>query len=115
MTCMKCGREISPEQVFCDSCLATMEKYPVKPDAAIHLPLRKDASAPKKQTGRKRPLSPEELVLVLKKRTRRLRLAVTVLSILLALAVAGVVYLRLNPDTPIPVGRNYIIDTTPND
>ena len=40
MTCMKCGVEIPENQVFCDSCLSVMNRYPVKPDAHIHLPKR---------------------------------------------------------------------------
>ncbi len=114
MTCMKCGREIPAGQVFCDSCLALMEKYPVKPDAAIHLPLRKEASVAKKQSGRRRQLPPEEQILLLRKRNRRLRLIVAILSILLAISVAGTVLLQLHPDNPIPMGRNYTIDPTPN-
>lgn len=116
MTCMKCGREIPAEQVFCDSCLALMEKYPVKPDAAIHLPLRKEATSTKKQSGRRRQLPPEEQILLLRKRNRRLRLTVVILSIVLAAAVAGVVFLQLHPDAPatIPMGRNYTISPTPH-
>ena len=116
MTCMKCGREIPAEQVFCDNCLALMEKYPVKPDAAIHLPLRKEASAAKKPSGRRRQLPPEEQILLLRKRNRRLRLTVVILSIVLAATVAGVVLLQLRPDVPasLPMGRNYTIDPTPH-
>ena len=117
MTCMKCGREIPAGQVFCDSCLETMEKYPVKPDAAVHLPLRKETSSSKKPGSRRRQLPPEEQILLLRKRNRRLRLTVTILSILLAAAIAGAVLLQLHPDATnvLPMGRNYTIDPTPND
>ena len=37
MNCMKCGREIGENRVFCDLCLADMEKYPIKPGIAIQL------------------------------------------------------------------------------
>lgn len=116
MTCMKCGRDIPAEQVFCDSCLEVMEKYPVKPDAAIHLPTGKDLPSSKKQTGRRRQLSPEEQVLLLRKRNRRLRTTVAILSVLLAVSIAGAVLLQLHPDVSkaLPMGRNYTIDPTPN-
>ena len=46
--CMKCGKRTGKTQVFCDECLAVMEKYPVKPDVAIQLPKRKPLDPDKK-------------------------------------------------------------------
>ena len=40
MYCMKCGKEVKENQVFCDACLVIMEKYPVKPGTHIQLPHR---------------------------------------------------------------------------
>jgi hypothetical protein len=115
MNCMKCGRDISAEQVFCDSCLQTMEKYPVKPDTAVQLPRRSLQGAPKKQPVRRRQIPPEEQVTALKKRCRRLTFAVVLLCLLL-LAAGAVIFLQMKPDpASIPIGRNYTIDTTPND
>lgn len=111
MTCMKCGREIAPEQVFCDGCLEVMEKYPVKRDAAIHLPNRKAQLSSKKQSGRRRQLPPEEQVVFLRKRLRRSRAAIVVLCLLLVVAVAGFVWQLLDTDATIPLGRNYTITT----
>ena len=59
MQCMKCGREIDGEQVFCDNCLSIMEKYPIKPSTHIHLPKRE---LPTVKVSRKKVLSPEEQV-----------------------------------------------------
>ncbi len=115
MNCMKCGREIPAEQVFCDSCLKVMEQYPVKPDTAIHLPQRREQASAKKQTGRRRQLSMEEQVLHLKKLCRRLLFCLIVLILLLAAAIVGIfLQLQKDPD-PLPIGRNYTIDTTPQD
>lgn len=111
MTCMKCGREIPAEQVFCDGCLEVMEKYPVKRDAAIHLPLRKEQSSSKKQGGRRRQLPPEEQVVFLRKRLRRARAAAVVLCLLFIVAAAGFVWQLLDNDATIPLGRNYTITT----
>ena len=40
MSCMKCGKEVSEDQVFCPECLAEMERYPVKPGTPVLLPHR---------------------------------------------------------------------------
>lgn len=109
MNCMKCGRETPGEQVFCENCLRTMEKYPVQPGTAVKLPQRKETTvirrAPKRRT-----VNPEEQIKVLK--TRVIRLAV-----LLFLAVAIIVFLapaaisHLTGDRRKP-GQNYSVITT---
>ena len=38
MYCMKCGREASADQVFCDACLAEMEQEPVRIDTPVMIP-----------------------------------------------------------------------------
>ena len=38
MHCMKCGREIKGDGVFCGECLTVMGRYPVKPDTALYIP-----------------------------------------------------------------------------
>lgn len=58
MHCMKCGIEIEETQVFCDDCLAVMEKYPVKPDVAVQLPKRTTVA---EKPTRKKELTPEQL------------------------------------------------------
>ena len=35
--CMKCGKEIPEERVFCEECLAVMDAYPVKPDTVVQI------------------------------------------------------------------------------
>lgn len=40
MNCIRCGREIEAEQVFCAECLEDMERHPVKPGTPIQLPVR---------------------------------------------------------------------------
>lgn len=106
MQCMKCGREIPAGQVFCEECLADMEKYPVKPGTAIRIPPRRE-EPPVKKAAPRRPLSPEEQVKVLK---RRLWIVSIILTLVLAL-VAGCLYLSLdyireNFGKPLP-GQNY--------
>ena len=86
MQCLKCGQELKTEQVFCDDCLKEMEKYPVSPNAAVHLPLRKE-SAPRKPQSRRRSITPEEQIKLLKK---RLWFLTGVLVVTLALMAAMV-------------------------
>ena len=90
--CIKCGKETQEGHVFCEDCLAVMDAYPVKPDAAIHLPNRQEA-APKKAVPRKRVLTPEEQVERLKKANRRLRWYFLLLLLLFAASLAAVAYL----------------------
>lgn len=114
MNCMKCGRDIPQGQVFCDSCLEVMKKYPVKPDAAIQLPRRSLQNAVKKQPARRRPLSPEEQIPLLKRSIRRLKITVAVLVLLLVAAiVVGVLHLRNHDALPeLPNYTNTAPDTT---
>ena len=88
MNCMKCGREIGEEHVFCSICLADMEKYPVKPGIAVQLPTRKDSPAVKKPAAKRRQMSaPEERIRRLRKRIRRLVILWLITLMLLAATV----------------------------
>lgn len=88
MYCLKCGRDTPGEQVFCEACLEGMKQFPVKPGTAVTLPSRRNDSEIKKQQSRKRPVSPEEQVLLLRKRLRRSRIALLILILLLGVAAA---------------------------
>lgn len=110
MNCMRCGRETTSQQVFCDRCLDDMARHPVKPDVAIHLPNRKTKEAQRKQARhRKRELSAEELVPILRRRIRVLIAAVVILIMMLGAAAAGVWYANRPPTEPdVPnIGQNY--------
>lgn len=108
MQCMKCGREIPAGQVFCEGCLADMEKYPVKPGTVVQIPSRKEPAPVKKPPTRRRPaLPPEQQVKVLK---RRIWIVGILLTLLLTL-VSGCLYLSIdyileNEGKPLP-GQNY--------
>ena len=86
MNCMKCGREIPEHQTFCDVCLEVMSQYPVNPHTPVVLPKRTAAPAVKK-APRKKTVSPESQILILKHRVRVLAVllaAMTLLAVLLA-------------------------------
>ena len=89
MYCMKCGREISEENVFCDSCLEDMSRYPIKPGTPIQLP----ASAPVTEE-KKKPLRPKKEVPP-EQRLRQSRATVRLLALVLAVLVAAFVVLCL--------------------
>ena len=73
MNCMRCGKEKKPEQAFCESCLSSMRKYPVKPDAVVQLPVQPVRSAaPRKRPG----LSAEERIARLRRRNQVLGILV---------------------------------------
>ena len=108
MGCMKCGRDVSSGQVFCDKCLEEMEKYPVKPGTVVRLPRRVEESVFRKPHPRRRPqLTPDEQIKKLKLLLRRL--IVTVMILLMLLGVTGyfaVVHLLESEIVRLP-GQNY--------
>ena len=107
MSCMKCGRDIEEGQVFCNSCLEVMAKYPVKPGIAIQLPSKKDSLVPKKAAPKRRqPPTPEEQIRRLKKRIRRLVILWLITLLLLAAAVYPTVEYFTGKRFHLP-GQNY--------
>lgn len=104
MNCMKCGREIKPEQVFCEECLEVMERYPVKSDTVVLLPKR---SVNNVRKVHQRRYTPEEQIAALEKRCRRLIAALVVALILLAgMTVASGIKVR-ELDMQRFIGKNY--------
>ena len=113
MKCMKCGREQESEQVFCDDCLLEMKKYPVSPNATVQLSLRREVSS-RKVMPRRRTVSPEEQVKLLKKRLWFLTgILVVTLALLIAMIHPTVNYFIRNYH--LRPGQNYntITTTTP--
>jgi hypothetical protein len=105
--CPECGKEISEKQVFCDSCLEVMERFPVNPGTRVLLPNRSAPAVSKKIASRRRVLTAEE-------RLARCRKAIQVLSITLAVAIfalclsISLLVDNLNSETPNRViGQNY--------
>lgn len=109
MNCMKCGREVTSTQVFCEDCLLEMADYPVNPDTPVVLPQR-GQSAIQKKPPKKRNVPLEE-------QFRSLRLTVRILAVLLVLVTALAVVMAyptvqyLMEDHFAP-GQNYTAMTT---
>ena len=110
MNCMRCGRETAGQQVFCESCLDDMSRHPVKPDVAIYLPVRKPSDPQRKQSrSRRKEITAEELVPILRRRILVLAATVVILVLMLAAAFVGVWFAH-NPqaEEQIPnIGQNY--------
>ena len=115
MNCLKCGKETQEKQVFCDSCLAVMATYPVKPDVAITLPKHTEEAVVNKPTRRKKTIPYEEQVEHLKLKNRRLRILCLVLFLAFGLCAAGLIQrILLMPDSAgagAVTGQNYTYST----
>ena len=108
MYCMRCGREIGEEQVFCGDCLAEMEKYPVKPGTAVRIPQRPANPAPRKPVNRKKIITPEEAILKLRKRLRFF-VVIWLVTLLAAVALAWPAYQYLVEEEHFSTGQNYSV------
>lgn len=105
MKCMRCGTKIIAGSVFCEECLADMEKHPVKPGTPINLPHREKQVQPKRT--KKRFHKPDEQIHTL----RRLVIWLITLVIFLAIALSACIYMLVNQtnnhDGDRMPGQNY--------
>lgn len=112
MNCLKCGREVEENQVYCSRCLEKMAQYPIKPDIRVHIPQRANSPAPRKPAHRRRVINPEEQILRLHTHMRRLIITTVVLSLLLVTALGFLGKILLDRTAKRDTGRNYNIQTT---
>ena len=113
VNCMKCGRELKDQQVFCDECLKDMERYPVKPGTPIQLPQRPAEPAARKRSGKRKNLKPEEQLPRLQSSIRWLTLALVVALIGFILSAGLVLLLLEERDNQVPIGQNYRTESAP--
>ncbi len=106
MDCMKCGRELKTEGVFCPECLAEMEKYPVKPNITIQLPVRRHIPSARKKPRRQKYIKAEDQIRHLKKVRNWLIVALVSVILLFSAATATAIHL-LNLDEGFDIGQNY--------
>lgn len=107
MNCMKCGRKTQDNQVFCQECLADMEKYPIKPGTVVQLPKRPENAPAKRPAARKRFSKPEEQIAYLKKCNRRLLIALLALSLAFVAVSSIAIYFMDKQSVPAYIGQNY--------
>ena len=110
MYCMKCGREMEEESVFCTQCLAVMEKYPVKPGTAVQLPKRRDPNFAKRAVPRRKVLTPEEMIRKLR-RALRIALIAWLITFLLFCAALYPAVTHILEETRFDLGQNYSVFT----
>ena len=108
MNCVKCGRDVGEDQVFCGTCLEEMEQYPVSPGVAVHIPAREpETSVKKPQPKRRMVLTPSEQVLRLKKKLLRTRILVAVLLLICGGLSYWVARTVMELDFQRLLGQNY--------
>ena len=112
MTCMKCGKETSASQVFCDACLAEMQRHPVRPDIRVQLPVR--PSGDEKASAKKQLISPETQVRRLRKLVKWLAIALMCSLLSLSLAIVLLFHLPTAKPASSNVGKNYSTAGTNN-
>lgn len=109
MNCLKCGRETSADDVFCQDCLSEMAKHPVNPGTVVLLPRRKETPAPKKAPKR-HVFSLEEQVASLRKWVISLLLMLMLCLIAIVLMIKPTLHYAL--DEHFEIGQNYSSVTT---
>ena len=113
MNCLKCGVQVSDDQVFCETCLKQMEKCPIPPDYVVQVPVEQPEEPQRKQARRQRKvLKPEEQIQHQKTVIRSLS---TVLALVLLMFVMGIaaftVYILQDQKIPV-TGQNYSTSET---
>ena len=110
MNCIKCGRDLRGEQVFCRECQENMEHYPVKPGTAVQLPAHTPRPDVKTKPIRIKKALPAEVRLHKQRVTIRL-LILTLIAVLLAFMATAVLSLHLldQRDHQNRIGQNYTV------
>ena len=105
MYCMKCGKEIGENRVFCDDCLEVMSHYPVRQGTPVLLP--SIATSPeKKPTPKKRQLTPEDHLARFRLATRWLSVALISTLLVLGITISLLVN-EMNAPASNDIGKNY--------
>lgn len=109
--CLKCGKKVEEQSVFCSECLAIMEQYPINPGTVVHLPRRQTIPENNQRTDFEEPTQAEQLDHQ-RKLIRWLTTIVAGLSLLLV--ITAVMLIRtLDKAQSLPmIGRNYTTSTS---
>lgn len=91
MKCLRCGKDVAEEQVFCPECLADMQAHPVNPNTPVLLPDRKNRENIKRESFQVAASVWEKQVSRLKNKIGWLIFFIILLLLLLILAVAMLV------------------------
>lgn len=105
MNCLKCGTEVEEGQAFCENCLRSIQISPARQDTILVLPRRQE-SASRGKTGKKRSLSVEEKLEQTRTQLRRCRILAAVLALIVVLLCVWIVIMTKRNQEPA-VGQNY--------
>lgn len=105
MHCLKCGDTVKEGAAFCETCLKSMENYPVPQDTVLVLPKREDNGL-RRNYGRKRNQSTEELLAEARQRIKNLRILICFLILISILLTVGCIFLLRKENAPA-LGQNY--------
>lgn len=114
MQCLKCGKETPADQVFCDDCLADMQKHPIKPGTAVHLPKREQRASERKAPAHRQENTAAEQISRLRSMIRWLSATIALLSVLLLLTASMLIHTLSKEDISQVIGRNYTTSTSGN-
>lgn len=104
MNCLRCGVQVEAPNVFCPNCQVEMAKHPVPRDAAVILPTHEPRAPRRVYT----PVDPQVQMNQMKKKLRRQRRAIWIVSILCALLLALLVFAGDTLWKKYPaIGQNY--------
>ena len=104
---MRCGVNTAEKEVFCSDCLASMEKYPVKPGTPVHIPMRCMAPDAKKVPKKKRDLTPDEQISRLRNIIRVLTAGLMAALVVIMLLSGILLVSSLQDKSQTPSARNY--------
>ena len=110
MACIKCGRKVNDQQVFCEDCLAEAEGYPVDPATPIQLPAHAPVQSQKKGGKKKASRPPEAQLKRLRSSFRWLLFALV--TVLLAFCLTALMLLNLLEQRDQPSADRWTPDIT---
>ena len=110
--CLKCGKKTEDSNVFCNSCLKVMERYPVKPGSVARIPTRPAAPVAKRPAN---PVAALNEVIGQQRTLIRWLAGITAVLTVLLLGTAAMLFQTLQTKQPeIPtIGRNYTTSQHP--
>lgn len=109
MHCLKCGTSVEAPEVFCPACQKEMAARCVDTSAPVYIPVHQ---APPPRHSYVPPASPEEQLVMLRRRLRRQKIALTVQTLLLVALLVGLFFFgRSLAKNSYNIGQNYRVTT----
>ena len=112
MQCIKCGREVAENQVFCEQCLSGMESSPIKPGTPVVISKRPRKASSQSAVKKEKP---EEQISKLQKTIRFLLWTCLCLAAALAVCIGIIAFHFAATDHNAPaIGQNYSTEAPDN-